>query len=579
MSAPSLAQEAQGSFSAIQSYLGMPLIAGGELVGLIEAGQISGAAFTQQDGNLLRLVSGQASIALRNSILYEEEQRRSAELAGLANLAQAAGSIQDPKDLFARLVDSVAPLFDADVVGFLIYDQNRHTLEGQVPFRGLPVHIVEIYRASIPPGSPAKSFLRERQPILTMNASQDENWRLLGLTDIAVAASLRDSALVPLQVGGNMVGYFQVSHHRRGPMAFSDSELRLMSIVGNQAAAMIENALLLQQDHIRTQRADVLQRMVSLTVSASSLDDVLKYSVRELTDLFQADVGAVFLADEMRGQLKLHRDSVIGAGLEVRKAFEEFEFENDDYHSAAGGQNFMTGRLSLEPRALSTYQSLSENLRMESVMVVSLSIRGKLNGELILASGKTDFFTDYDLQVASTAAGQLSSTIENLRAGSQTDQALREQLDQLITIARVSRALNASLDFNQLLEIFRNETVRALNADCGSVLLLDPEAAFDDPRLIKSTGCSSDAQLSPFERSAIEKGQSFLVSDFDQEKFFPPHAGIHSALVVPLIHQKRLIGLLQLHSEEPAHFKAKDLDFVEALTFQTAVALNNAWTI
>ncbi len=308
------AQEAQDSFSAIQSYLGAPLIAGGETVGLIEAGQMSGAAFTQQDGNLLRLVSGQASVALRNSILYEEEQRRSAELAGLANLARAAGSIQDPKDLFAQLVDSVAPLFDADIVGFLIYDQNKHTLEGQVPFHGLPVHIVEIYRASIAPGSPAESFLRGRQPILTMDASQDENWRLLGLTDIAVAVSLRDSALVPLQVGGNMVGYFQVSHHRRGPIAFSDSELRLMNIVGNQAAAIIENALLIQQNHIRTQRSDVLQRMVSLTISASTLDEVLKYFVRELTNLFQADVGAVFLTDEMRGQLKLHRELGNGQG-------------------------------------------------------------------------------------------------------------------------------------------------------------------------------------------------------------------------------------------------------------------------
>ena len=573
------AQEAQGSFSAIQSYLGAPLIAGGEIVGLIEAGQMSGAAFTQQDGNLLRLVSGQASVALRNSILYEEEQRRSAELAGLANLARAAGSIQDPKDLFAQLVDSVAPLFDADIVGFLIYDQNKHTLEGQVPFHGLPVHIVEIYRASIAPGSPAESFLRGRQPILTMDASQDENWRLLGLTDIAVAVSLRDSALVPLQVGGNMVGYFQVSHHRRGPIAFSDSELRLMNIVGNQAAAIIDNALLFQQNNIRTQRSDALQRMVSLTISASTLDEVLKYSVRELTNLFQADVGAVFLTDEMRGQMKLHRDSVMGRGMEVRKALEQFELENDDYHSVAGGQFFSTGRLSLDPRALSTYKSLSENLRIELVMVVPLSMRGKLNGELILGSRKTDFFTDYDLQVATTAAGQLSSTIENLRVGSQSDQALHEQLEQLITIARVSRELTSSLDFTQLLEVFRNECVRSMKADCGSVLLLDPEAAADDPRVIKSTGCSSDLDLSPFERSAIERGKSFVVLDFGQESFFPPHAGIHSALVVPLIDQKRLIGLLQLHSESPAHFKPKDLDFVEALAFQTAIALNNAWTI
>ena len=182
------------------------------------------------------------------------------------------------------------------------------------------------------------------------------------------------------------------------------------------------------------------------------------------------------------------------------------------------------------------------------------------------------------MQIASTAAGQLSTAIENLKVGSQTDQALHEQVGQLITIARVSRELNASLDINQLLEILRDEAVRSTNADCGSVLLLDPEAAADNPRVIKSNGCSSNAELSPFERSAIEKAKSFLVSDFDREGFFPPHAGIHSALVVPLTHQKRLIGLLQLHSEEPAHFNAEGLDFVETLAFQAATALSNAST-
>ena len=103
---------------------------------------------------------------------------------------------------------------------------------------------------------------------------------MLGLTDIAVAASLRDSALMPLQVGGNMIGYFQVSHHRLGPMAFSGSELRLMNIVGNQAAAIIENAVMIQQNRIRTQRSDVLRRVVGLTVSTGTLDRTIEVVLR-----------------------------------------------------------------------------------------------------------------------------------------------------------------------------------------------------------------------------------------------------------------------------------------------------------
>ncbi|HUI88447.1 MAG TPA: GAF domain-containing protein [Anaerolineales bacterium] len=573
------AQEGQAGFSAMQSYLGAPLVAGGELIGLIEAGQTSGAAFTQQDLNLMRLVSSQVAVALRNSLLYEEEQRRSTELIGLVNLAQTAGSIQDPKDLFTRLVDSVAPLFDADIIGFLLYDEGKHILEGQVPFRGLPPHIVEIYRAAIAPGGPAESLLVDRQPIFTMDASQDESWKLLGLTDIAVAASLRDSALMPLQIGGSIVGYFQVSHHRRGPRPFSDSELRLMNIISNQAAAIIENSVLIQQSRLQTQRSDVLRRMVGLTVSSNALDEILQYCVQELTNLFHADIGAVFLADDVRGQLRLHRGSVIGAGNEVLEALTAFEAQDADYHSITSRQPFFTGRLSLDPRALSIYAPLSQTLRMESLMSIPLFTREELLGELILGSSATDFFSDSDLQVASTAAGQLSSAIENLKAGSQSDQLLREQLDQFITLTRVGRELSASLDLNQLMEVLCEEAVRSLSADCGRLVLLDPDAPAGDPRATRSSGCSSaGAGLSPFEKSAIEKAQSFFVSDFDQQGFFPPHEGVRSALVVPLIHQKRLVGLLQLHSKQPAHFDARALEFIETLVFQTASALINAWT-
>ncbi|MGH8245023.1 MAG: GAF domain-containing protein, partial [Gammaproteobacteria bacterium] len=245
-----------GSSSLIQSYLGIPLLAGGELVGMLEAGQIGAASFGQHDVDLLQLVSGQAAVAIRNARLYDDEQLRVAELTGLANLNQAVSAIQDPRDLFTRLVESVAPLFEAEIIGFLLYDEARRVLEGQVPFRGLPPQIVQIYRAAIAPDSPAERTLNSGLPILTANASQDEQWRLLGLTDVAVAASLRDSALAPLISTGRVVGYLQVSHHRSGASTFSADELRLMNIVANQAATVIENALLVQQSRARSMRSD-----------------------------------------------------------------------------------------------------------------------------------------------------------------------------------------------------------------------------------------------------------------------------------------------------------------------------------
>jgi hypothetical protein len=54
-------------------------------------------------------------------------------------------------------------------------------------------------------------------------AQCDGRWKLarLGLSDVATAASLRDNVLVPLLSSGRMLGYFQVGHHTRGVVSFT----------------------------------------------------------------------------------------------------------------------------------------------------------------------------------------------------------------------------------------------------------------------------------------------------------------------------------------------------------------------
>ena len=178
---------ASGELRPIQSYLGVPLIVGAEMVGTLEAGQTGGNGFGSHELDLLKFVSGQAAVALRNAKLYEDEQRRAAELAGLAKLNQSLGAIRDTNDLFNRLVNSIAPLFAMEIIGFLLFDEERRTLEGKIPFRGLPSNIVDIYRATISAGSHAEQLIQEQKPIITLNAALDETWRVLGLTEIGRA--------------------------------------------------------------------------------------------------------------------------------------------------------------------------------------------------------------------------------------------------------------------------------------------------------------------------------------------------------------------------------------------------------
>jgi GAF domain-containing protein/nitrogen-specific signal transduction histidine kinase len=574
-----LSSDVPGEVKAIHSYIGVPLLAGSELVGTLEAGHTGNGSFGQHDLNLLNLIAGQAGAAIRNSTLYEEEQRRAFELAGLANLTQAFAAIQDVQDLFTHLVESVAPLFDADIIGFLLYDDEKHTLQGQVPFRGLPPHIVEIYRASIPAAGDAERLIVSQQPILTLAASLDENWHTLGFTDIAIAASLRDSALVPLTSAGRMLGYFQVSHHRRGSSAFSPDELRLMHIVATQAAAIIDNALLMQQARSRALRSEALRRIASLSVSSATLDEILKFSMQELANLFQADMGAIFLLDDKHGELRLHRDSVWNVPDEIAASFAKINVDEPEFRLTVSGSQhpFLATRLSTDRRVASFYRPLAGSMQMESSIMVPLIVRDRSIGELMLGKRKADFYNAFDLQVVSTAAGQLASAVEGASLMNQTDESLRQQVDQLTSVTRIGRELNASLELNHIIRIIHDESVHATHAGCANILLFDPESGINFPRIMMAHGCSSEkADLSTLELRVVQFGEAIHLADFEAQGESPPHEAVRSALIVPIARHGRVLGLIHLHANQTAFFQEDAAETVKTIAAQSAIAIGNA---
>ena len=582
-SRPELASN--GELLSIQAYLGIPLIAGGELVGTLESGQLGGGTFGQHDLNLLFLVSGQAAVAIRNAKLYEEEQKRVAELAGLANLNQTLGTVRDMQDLFARLVGSITPLFVAEVVGFLLYDDEKRTLEGKIPFQGLPSHLVEIYRADVPAGSPADKVISTQEPIITLHPAGDETWRVLGLSDIALAASMHSTALMPLLSSGRMLGYLQVGHyHQRGASFFSPEEIRLMSIVANQAAAIIENVLLVQQARARAQRADSLRRIASLSGSSAKLEEILKYSVQELANLFQADAGAIFLMDETRGELRLRRESTFGVSDEVSSSFLQIFVDDPSYRLTVSGsqRSFLSGRLSADRRILPAYRPLATALRMESVMVVPLISQDRGIGELMLGSTKADYFNAYDLQVVATAAGQLATAIESSTLLAQSDDTLRRRIDQLSAITRVGRELGASLDIKHLLRVIHDEGLRAVKAQCSSIFVFDDDLAHaasnGHPKEYKIkyfAGCETSRELTSAELAVLQSGEPVFVNEFVDGQI-PPHEGARSMAIVPIMVQRQPIGLINMHDGQPGFFSQELVEVALALATQAGVSLSNA---
>ena len=564
--------------SVVRSYLGLPLIVDNHLIGTLEFGHLSPDVLGQQDLDLAKLVSTQAAYSIHNALLFTAEQNRSAELSGLANLAQAFGTSQDHTNLIGRLVESVKPLFAVDVLGFLLYDESKNTLEAQLPFQGLPSHIVDMYRTTINPNSPAERIIFGRKPVITRNAADDQVWRDLGLQNLSQAASLRESVLEPLISGERLVGYFQVSNHKQAAQEFTESELRLISIVATQAAGIIENSVVVEQTRQRALRSDALRRIASLAASSATLDETLRFSVQELARLFQGDLAAIFLYDEQVGELRLHAESVMGASVEAAGTLARLHMDASQYRLTVSGsqKSFISGRLSSDRRVLPSYRPLVTTLQVESAVVVPLVVRERSIGELMLGSRKAEFFNNYDLQIISTAAGLLASAIEDATRSTSTDETLRRRIEHLTAITRVSRELNSMVDVNSLLEIVRDESLQTTRAECGSILLFDAAASSNPPSVTLSIGCPHAGTFSPAELEVIATGAPKIIMDLGQPGQTRPHEGVQSTMIVPIISQGKTSGLIHLHSQQTAFFDETALEVIQTLASQAAVAIGNA---
>ncbi len=193
-----------------RSYLGLPLLVGGEPIGVLEVSSIDPHAFGKNELEILKLLSHQAAVALQHAIQYETEQNRVEELEGLAKLALSISAIDDPKELFTRLVETISQLVEVEVLGFLVYDENRRVLEGQIPFKGIQPNVVEWYRTTIQPGSEAENILFSMRIVVANNAPEDPVLETLELHYVAMAGGIQSTILVPLNSGGRMMGYLQV---------------------------------------------------------------------------------------------------------------------------------------------------------------------------------------------------------------------------------------------------------------------------------------------------------------------------------------------------------------------------------
>lgn len=556
-----------------RSYVGVPIQLAGEVLGTLELASAQPGAYDENDLRLLQIIAAQAAVAIHNALIYTQTRRQLEELHTLAEVAQAVSRLQDPVDFYRSLVEGIQSLMRAEIVGFLRYDPVRHELVAQAPFTGVPEAFVAAYRSRVNLEQ-AALWLQRREPWVAEQVPEDPGFRALGLADLARGAGMRDAIMAPLWAGDRLLGFLQMAN-KQGEEPFSAADIPLARILAGQVVPLLENAELLQEARKRALRAEALRRIANLVASEANQDEILRFVLREVAQLLQARLVALFLLDESEGVLRVHRSSLIGVTEEQADRLGQIPVTHPSFRFAVTRTRrpFRSPDIQADSRIVEMYRPFVENFpEARAAIVVPLVLQDRALGEMIIASDQVGVYDANDVQLALSIAGQLALAVGRRHWLAQADPALARRADEVQALLRLTRELTLTTSLEQLLAYLREEAVRLTGADCASLRLAEGAAM---PGLRTVWVCPGQGdELTPEEQRALNQRQPVLVEHWDETG--GPHPGVRSALAVPLVFRGESLGVLYLHAARPRAFDEERQRFARALGLYAALALGIA---
>jgi K+-sensing histidine kinase KdpD len=183
--------------------------------------------------------------------------------------------------------------------------------------------------------------------------------------------------------------------------------------------------------------------------------------------------------------------------------------------------------------------------------------------------------------------GQAFCILHNMTERIKAEETLRQRNRDLALLNRAARAINSTLELDQVLAAVLTEVPRLLEVTACSIWLVDP----DTEELVcrQATDPAGEIlrgwRLAPGEGLAgwtARAGQSQIVADakLDERHFsgVDHQTGLtsRSILSVPLQIAGEVVGVIQVMDERPDRFEPSDLTLIESLAVLAVTAIQNA---
>ncbi|TVR24592.1 MAG: GAF domain-containing protein, partial [Anaerolineaceae bacterium] len=395
-------------------------IAGGDMTNI----QLDEASLKRTDeiGQLNRAFA-QMSTQMRDLFVDMEQriQDRTNDLETSAEIASAANQVREVDDLLSLAVNLIRDRFDLYYTQVYLVDERGEyaVLRDGTGYVGRKL-IQRGHRLSLEERSLVARAINEAEPIVVQDTIGDPNWLANDLLP-----DTRSELTIPLRSQNKVIGALDIQHNVKD--AFTPEAIRLFQTMADQLAVTFDNVNLFQETRRRAVEMETVAQVGAEASANLDLNELLfnvSNLVKERFGLYHAHI---YLLDEASQKLVL-----AGGAGEIGKMMVD-----EKRSIAIGAPKSIVASAARTKRPVVVNDTHAEKdflphpllPETRSEMAVPLIAGDDVVGVLDVQSERPARFTEEDRRIQTTLANQVAVAVENARAYTQTQDALKSVSD------------------------------------------------------------------------------------------------------------------------------------------------------
>ena len=460
------------------------------------------------------------------------------------------------------LVAQAIELLRGDGGGFYLADPARRQLRSVVA-QGIPTGTVGTVLAY---GEGAAG--KVAQTGKPLNIADYSTWR--GRSSQFDSGTFHAVVSVPALWQGSVTGVLHVLRTRLAT-PFTQDELGVLTVFGNQAATAMENARLLEETHRRVRQVSMLNELTRATLGASDLQTMSQVLAERMSDLVQADGCHLTLWNEAEGTaLPTAASGVLRATYGLQRLLPGVTTLTESALRA--------GRPLPVADCLNTpYLSpeIAKDCPYRSMLGVPLIVGDRWIGAVLLGFQESHEFTEDEIAICEQASGQVALGLAKVQA----HEAERQHRNELEGLRRASLRLTSTLELQPVLRALLDEALHLVDA-------YDAHLFFFDGETLEFGAALWDGEFHPVPYAeprpdgvtmrVARSGQRIVIQDAARHELYLGSPWDGSIVGLPIRAGGNVRGVMTMAFLAPGAVTEARLRVLELFADQAAIATENA---